>query len=47
LMSADQRYQRLTIKCVQIRKRSAIHGRSMPSVEHECIWKTRINTGES
>jgi hypothetical protein len=46
-MPADQRYQRVTIKAVEVRLQSAIHGRSMPSVEHECILKARINKGES
>ena len=36
LMGADQCYQCVPIEHVQIRKRCAIHGRSMPSLWTQC-----------
>jgi hypothetical protein len=46
-LRTKQRQQRIAIKGVQIRQRSAIHGRSMPSIKLKIIHKMCMNTEES
>jgi hypothetical protein len=47
LLRNEKGQQSITIKAVQIGDRSAIHGRSMPSINLKIIHKMRINREES
>ena len=47
LLCHEEGKQVFAIEVVQIGKRSAIHGQSMPSIKSEIIRKSRMNKGES